>query len=56
MLHTLLLTLTKTITIDVKTITDIVKPIVNILAVAVAPVDPELTAVATLEYAIIYPT
>ena len=42
----LLLALTKTITIDVKTMTDIVKPIANILADTVAPIHSELTVVA----------
>ena len=46
MLHALLLALTKSTIIEVKTMTDIVKPIAKILADAVAPVHPELTVVA----------
>ena len=41
----LLLAFIKTMMIDVNTIMDIVKPIANILADAVAPAHPELTIV-----------
>ena len=45
LLIALLLAFIKTMMIDVNTIMDIVKPIANILADAVAPAHPELTIV-----------
>ena len=46
MLRALLLVFITTIITDVKTITDTVNPIANILADAVAPMHPELIIVA----------